>query len=121
MVLNKRGEQFETLAADWLAARGATILERNFQCKVGEIDLIALDGNCLVFVEVRARSPSRFSSAAASVDRRKQQRIIRTAQWYLQSRRRWSNTPCRFDVIAIEPRQLPDNTAVRWIRSAFTQ
>lgn len=119
--MNHQGKHFESMAAEWLDARGVRILERNYQCRAGEIDLIAVDGECLVFVEVRSRSNPRFSSAAASVDRRKQLRIIHTAQFFLQRQRKWAKMPCRFDVIAIEPRQSGDDTVVRWIRAAFTQ
>ena len=119
--MNHRGKHFEGMAARWLGARGIRVVEYNYQCRAGEIDLIAVDGNCLVFVEVRSRSNPRFNSAAASVDRRKQLRIIRTAQFFLQRHRKWANMPCRFDVIAIEPRQSGDDTTVRWIRAAFTQ
>jgi putative endonuclease len=73
-----------------------------------------------VFVEVRARRNPRFAGAAASVDWRKQQRILRTAQVFLQQRREWSNMSCRFDVIAFEPRQSEPGTAIRWVRAAFT-
>lgn len=121
MAMNNRGKYFEALAADWLTARGARIIEHNYQCRAGEIDLVAIDDDCLTFVEVRSRSNPRFSSAAASVDHRKQVRLIRTAQFFLQRHPKWAKMPCRFDVIAIEPRQSRDDFAVRWIRSAFTQ
>ena len=114
------GDDYETLAANWLQDRNWQLLERNFRCKLGEIDLIARHDSYLVFVEVRARRNPRFASAAASVDRRKQQRIMRTAQYFLQRNRQWANFPCRFDVIAIEPRQSPSETTVQWIRAAFT-
>ncbi len=118
--MEHRGNVFEEMAARWLERRGLTILQRNYRCKLGEIDLIARDGQALVFVEVRARSNPRFASAAASVDRRKQQRLLRTAQHYLCRHPEASDLHCRFDVIAVEPRQSPAKTAVRWIRSAFT-
>lgn len=118
--MSELGDAFESLAAQWLTGQGLTIIQRNYRCKAGEIDLIARDGSALVFVEVRARSNPRFASAAASVDHRKQHRLRLTAQHYLQSHPNTADSPCRFDVIAIEPRQFPAPTAVRWIRSAFT-
>ncbi len=114
------GYRYESYAADWLAARGLRIVTRNFRCRVGEIDLIAHHGDTLVFVEVRARTASRFAAAAATVDRRKQQRLLRTAQLYLQKHPAAAQSPCRFDVIAIQPRQCPASPDVRWIRSAFS-
>lgn len=114
------GDNYEQLAADWLERQGWQLLARNFRCKLGEIDLIALHDDSLVFVEVRARRNPRYASAAASVDRRKQHRIRLTAQFFLQRNRQWANFPCRFDVVAIEPRQSPSETTVQWIRAAFT-
>lgn len=115
-----RGSDYEKLAARWLQERGLTIVQHNYRCKAGEIDLVARDGRHLVFVEVRARANPRFASAAASVDRRKQTRLLRTARHYLLQHPAAADAPCRFDVIAIEPRQSPADTAVHWIRAAFT-
>lgn len=118
--MNNKGQQFEALAANWLSDRSVRVIARNYRCKSGEIDLVALEGNCLLFIEVRCRGNPRFSSAAASVDRRKQLKLIRAAQFFLQRNPRWTNMPCRFDVIALEPRQSGTDIAVRWIRAAFT-
>ncbi len=114
------GKHYEKRAAGLLKSNGLTLVARNFNRKPGEIDIIALDTEHLVFVEVRARSNSRFSSAAGSVDKAKQQRIIRTAQLFLQQQPRFANMPCRFDVIAFEPPQSAHGHRVRWIRGAFT-
>lgn len=119
-VVRRKGDYFERRAAALLENAGLHIIRRNFSRKTGEIDIIARDHHCLVFVEVRARSHGRYAGAAASVDRRKQQRLIRTAQLFLQAYPEWSQIPCRFDVIAFEPRQSESgaNTG-NWIRSAF--
>lgn len=114
------GNRYEDVAAELISQQGLRIVARNFSAKTGEIDIIALDNNALVFVEVRARSNPHFLSAAGSVDQRKQRRIIRTAQLYLQHNRQWSHLPCRFDVIAFEPRQSTLEETSHWIRSAFT-
>ncbi len=114
------GEGYENKAADMIRGQGLHILARNFAGKTGEIDIIALDGDYVVFLEVRARSNPYFPSAAASVDKRKQRRILLTAQLFLQRNKQWSNCPCRFDVIAFEPRQSAKRETVNWIRSAFT-
>lgn len=115
-----RGKEYETRAAGLLKARGLTLVARNFGGRSGEIDIIAQEGDRLVFVEVRARRNGRFSGAASSIDRRKQQRIIRTAQLFLQREPRFANMPCRFDVIAFEPPQSGGDRRIRWIRGAFT-
>jgi putative endonuclease len=114
------GDDYENQAACWLQEQGLQLLSRNFSGKTGEIDIVARDAEQLVFLEVRARGNSRFASAAASVDRRKQQRVVRTAQLFLQCHPRWANMPCRFDVITFEPRQSGCSPGIRWIRSAFT-
>lgn len=119
--MNPLGEHYEALAARWLTDRGLSIQQRNFSCKAGEIDLIARHGQSLVFIEVRWRRNPRFAGAAASVDRRKQQKLLRTAQYFLQHHPNLAKMPCRFDVIAIEPRQSTNDVVVQWIRAAFTQ
>lgn len=119
--MNSQGAHWENLAANWLTQRELKIIQRNYRCKAGEIDLIAVEGERLVFIEVRSRGNPRFSSAAASVDRHKQSKLIRAAQCFLQRNPRWAKMPCRFDVIAFQPRQSADDFAVNWIRAAFTQ
>ena len=114
------GEEYENRAVNLLQEEGLLLLERNFAAKTGEIDIIAQDKNTLVFVEVRARSNHHYNSAAGSVNLRKQQRIVRTAQLYLQRAPHRGNLPCRFDVIAFEPPQSGLCRRIRWIRGAFT-
>lgn len=118
--MNSLGEDYEALAARWLEDQGMQLLARNFRGRTGEIDIIARDREHLVFLEVRARSNRAFSTAAGSVDRRKQQRILRTAQLYLQRHPGLAALPCRFDVIAFEPRQSGNRLEIRWIPGAFT-
>ncbi|MCR9105855.1 MAG: YraN family protein [Gammaproteobacteria bacterium] len=113
------GDHYEQRAAAWLQAQGLTIAARNFRCATGEIDIIAWDGAQLVFVEVRARTNARYAGAAASISARKRHRLVRTAQFYLQQQQTMATVPCRFDVIAFEPRQ-SSSSDIRWIRSAFT-
>lgn len=114
------GQAFEQRAARFLGHHGVQLLTRNFRARTGEIDLIGLHLDTLVFFEVRARSNPRFSGAGASVDRRKQRRLLRTAQYFLQRQPAFAALPCRFDVIAFEPPQSGSELEIRWIRSAFT-
>jgi putative endonuclease len=114
------GEDYENRAVALLENGGLILLERNFRGKPGEIDIIALDGQQLVFVEVRGRTNRCFASAAGSVDTRKQHRIILTAQLFLQRRPQFAQSPCRFDVITFEPPQSGTPARIRWIRGAFT-
>jgi len=112
------GKRAEDLAAEFLRAQGCTILERNFRRRLGELDLIARSGGVLVIAEVRTRASARYGSAAASVDRRKQQRIARAAQILLQRRADLARLPVRFDVIVVtDPHSA--TPGIEWIRHAF--
>jgi len=108
------GQQQEAAAEAYLQQQGLTTLARNFMGPRGEIDLIMRDRDTLVFVEVRFRRSQRFASAAESVDQRKQQRLIATAQGYLQKNSALRNQPCRFDVLACD-----GNADFNWIKNAF--
>ena len=94
------GARAERSAAAWLEGQGYAIVERNFQCKVGELDLVARRGDTLVFVEVKSRHRDTFGAPAEFVDRRKQAKLVRTASLYLK---RFEAAPpaCRFDVIEV--------------------
>ncbi len=111
--VNALGAAMERLAENFLLAQGLTVLARNHRCRFGEVDLIVSAATVLIFAEVRFRRSQRFGGAAASVDRRKQQRLILAAQDYLQLHP--TELPCRFDVIAINAQQ-----QIQWIQHAFT-
>jgi len=116
----EKGSHYESRAAQWLQARGLQIVERNYNCRLGEIDLVCRDNQTLVFVEVRYRKQHGYASAAASVTPGKQRKIIRTAQLYLQRHRELSALHCRFDVVAIAPTHDPAEDGIQWLQSAFT-
>ena len=107
-----RGESAEERALGWLTGRGLRLVERNFRCKSGEIDLIMQDGETLVFVEVRYRSHAGFGSAVESVTPAKQKKLQRAAAAYLQ--RRKEVPPCRFDIIGFDAAGRID-----WLQNAF--
>lgn len=90
----------EEQAVHYLRQQGMDILERNFRTPVGEIDIVARQRNCLLFVEVKTRRGHAFGTPQEAVGVRKQRQIIRTAQWYLQNHK-GSRLQPRFDVIAI--------------------
>ncbi|MDB6086179.1 MAG: putative endonuclease distantly related to archaeal Holliday junction resolvase [Gammaproteobacteria bacterium] len=114
----ERGAAAEALAADYLAARGLSIVARNLRCKAGELDLVCLDGEVLVIVEVRQRGRSDFGGALASVTWRKRRRLIRATQFHWQFRPAWRDRVLRFDVLALQGR--PDGTyELAWIKDAF--
>lgn len=112
-----QGNEAEALAATFLQANGLTLLERNFRCKHGEIDLIMLQGNTLVFIEVRFRSNLQYGGAAMSITSSKQDKLRRTAEFYLQSHTKlYSNAFCRFDAILLQSLNID---AIEWIQNAF--
>ena len=105
------GKKAETKAEDYLHKRGLITVAKNYRCKGGEIDIVMLDKDQLVFVEVRYRRNTQFGSAADSVTSIKQRRIITAAQHYLQH---IGHQPaCRFDVVGF------DGGRTTWIRDAF--
>ena len=113
------GLEAEQFACRYLQDRGLAPVERNFRCRHGEIDLIMLDNDCLVFVEVRYRSRGAFANAAATVDLCKQDKLVRTAEMFLATRPRYSCHAARFDVVGVDGREKGDR-AVEWIRDAFS-
>ncbi len=113
--MSTRGAQAERLAAQFLQGRGLKLLQQNYRCRYGEIDLILQDADTLVFAEVRLRKHSNFGGAAASINAAKQGRLIRTAQHYLSTLAHIP--PCRFDAVLLDTLE---NPSPEWIRNAFT-
>jgi putative endonuclease len=108
------GREAEALAERVLTGAGLAIVARNFRCRLGEIDLIAREGDTFVFCEVRFRSGSSFGGAAESITHRKQARIAAAARYFLIAR---PEAPCRFDVMLLKSL---DVAGLRWIRNAFS-
>lgn len=104
------GAAGEARAADFLAARGLRIVERNFRVRGGEIDLVCRDGGVIAFVEVRLRKSAGYGGAAASITAAKQARVILAARHWLA---RHGEQPCRFDCVLI------DGGKLEWIKDAF--
>jgi putative endonuclease len=111
-----KGQTGENTAADFLTGNGMKILDRNFRCPPGEIDIIAKDGQAIVFVEVRTRQAKGFRTPEESITFRKRTRLIRAAQWYLKQRKLY-NLSARFDVVTI--RWNGENPEINWIVNAF--
>lgn len=110
------GEIGEDLAVAHLRKLRYKILERNFRCKFGEIDIVALDGKSLVFIEVKARSTGEFGSPLTGVTPRKQRQLVKVALAYLQKHRLF-NRQARFDVVAVEMDS--GKKTINVIRNAF--
>jgi putative endonuclease len=98
-VLGKVGEE---QAAAALETAGMEIINRNYRSKAGEIDIIALDGETIVFVEVKAWSVYGIENLQYSIDLKKQNKIIKTAKYFLSENRKYSNMAIRFDVIFVK-------------------
>ena len=111
--MSGRGEPAENLAAAFLERQGLTILERNYRCRFGEIDLVTRSGALLVFVEVRARKSAAFGGAAGSITAAKRRRLVAAARHYLAARR--VDSACRFDAVLVQgPEQ-----RLEWVTDAF--
>jgi len=110
---NNAGLEAEKLAATYLVNHGLKLITQNYHCKYGEIDLVMKDAKILVFIEVRLRSNSQFGSAGASITPQKQQKLILTAQHYLQQH---GDYQCRFDAILMDK---ADTNHIEWVRNAF--
>lgn len=108
-----RGANAESRALRHLEARGLELVNRNWRCKGGELDLVMRDGETLAIIEVRSRSRADFGSALESVDARKQGRLIHAAQLFLASHREHANREVRFDVVAL------DGNELQWLKAAF--
>lgn len=109
---NERGKVGEDLAAKYLRRKGYQILARNFRCRQGEIDLIAQEGDILVFLEVKMRSSGAAGLGREYVGLQKQRRIIIAAEQYL-AKYPWEG-PCRFDVIELQgPLSAPRITHIK--------
>jgi len=123
------GNQAEKWACDYLIQQGLSLVERNYQIKGGEIDLVMRDKKHLVFIEVRYRNNNRFGSAAESVDFKKQARLIKAASSYLLEKSSETHQAARFDVISITPNQSASPSAsessfesqaeLEWFKDAF--
>lgn len=118
----EQGEYTESLACQFLENKGFKFIERNFNCRFGEIDLIMQDNDSLVFVEVRYRRNNNFGSGAETITTNKQSKLIKTASAYLQQHAKLNQHPARFDVISItgpiETTNI-ENIKFDWIENAF--
>ena len=123
MQLNKNnaGLAAEKLAATFLANHGLKLVTQNYHCRFGEVDLIMTDTSTLVFVEVKLRSSNQFGGAAASITPQTQQKLISTAQYYLQQANYKTEPACRFDAVLMNKADLEavDLKHIEWIRNAF--
>ncbi len=112
------GRSAEARALQHLLGQGLRLLAQNWSCRRGELDLVMLDGDTVVFVEVRYRRYGAWGGALESVDARKRAKLVSAAEHFLQKESRWSRHPCRFDVVAIGA-DSNSPADLNWIRNAF--
>ena len=116
LILGKTGENF---AVDYLISKNYKIITRNFHSQYGEIDIIALKQDCLVFIEVKTRSSS-VESALSSVSRSKQKKLFKTAQSFILLHQEFEDYFTRFDVIAVIPYKESNHFHLEHLEEAFT-
>ncbi len=108
----------EEAASQYIRRRGYRILERNYRNRTGEIDIIAQDGQVIVFIEVKTRSSDEYGLPVDAVTKTKQSRLIRSASYYLK--RRSAPLECRFDVVSIIMGQNNKPRKIELIKDAFS-
>jgi putative endonuclease len=111
------GADWEKTAESFLRSHGLKLLQRNFSSRFGEIDLVMEEKRTIVFIEVKYRNNNEHGSGAEAVSFQKQNRISRTAAWYLSKNPHRAEQFCRFDVISINPKSTQQG--IKWIRNAF--
>lgn len=110
------GKRGETLAISFLKKNGYRVIESNFRCRYGEIDIIAQDGKTVAFIEVKTKTSNRFGSPTQAIDSRKQRQVSKTALAYI-SQKRLTNYSARFDVVGINIKG--SNSEIELIKNAF--
>lgn len=111
--MSSKGTIAEDAAAEFLVGRGLELLQRNYRCRFGEIDLVLREGRTLVFVEVRYRGSRSFGSAAESITAAKREKLLRAARHYMAAHRQFPS--CRFDAVLLNG-DIPD---IEWVMNAF--
>lgn len=111
------GDYWENVALDYLKQNQLKKVTRNFNCKLGEIDIIMTEGDTLVFIEVKYRKNADFVSPEESVTRSKQLKIIKASQLFLLKNKKFQKMNCRFDVVSLTGDK--NNSKINWIKNAF--
>lgn len=114
---NQSGNIAEDIAADYLSRHGLTLIDRNFHCRFGEIDLIGFEQETLIFAEVRYRKNEKYLAVVETIDQRKCRKLVITSQYFLNKHRTYQSCQCRYDVIAITGEL--NKPAIEWIKNAF--
>ncbi|MDF2519836.1 MAG: YraN family protein [Clostridia bacterium] len=108
----------EDMACSYLQGMGYKIIERNFSCRVGEVDIIGIDGDTIAFIEVKSRTGVSYGNPSEAVSRTKQGRIVKTALFFM-TKHRLFDYMCRFDVIEVLTDGTKENININLIKNAF--
>ena len=111
------GQRAEDLACEYLSNQGLTVVERNYYIRGGELDIVALDGEMVVFVEVRSKSSQQYGLPEETISVKKRQFLYRAAEQYL-TKNEWLERNCRFDVISVLFEA--ENVQIKWYKDAFS-
>ncbi len=114
-----KGKQFEDRAREYLTQRGLTLLIQNYHCRFGEIDLIMLQQEVLCFIEVKFRANMGWGGAASAIPLKKQNKIVKTALFFIAHNTRLAQHAMRFDAFLIQRQTSNQNYSVNWIQNAF--
>lgn len=114
---NQTGKIAEDLAANYLGKQGIKIVDRNFHSRFGEIDLIALEQQILIFIEIRYRKNEKHIAAIETIDHFKCRKLISTSEYFLNKHRNYQSYQCRYDVITIIGEL--GKPSIEWIKNAF--
>ena len=115
------GKKGEEQAAAALEAAGLRIIAKNVRSKFGEVDIVAVDGNTIAFIEVKAWSVFGFEDLQYSINAKKQQKIIKTAKYFLSENRNYNNMTIRFDVVFVKNDETVNGCQISHLASAFTE
>lgn len=115
---SRKGLRYEELALDYLQHEGLQLLQRNFRCKAGEIDLVMLHRTTLVFIEVRFRNSALHGSPVATITRDKQRKLLLAARYFLLGHAEHHHRSCRFDVVGVMP-DASGGSSFDWVPDAF--
>ena len=122
MIMNRnkrKGLHYENQAKNHLLAQGLTLLQQNYHCRFGEIDLIMLQQEVLCFIEVKYRNSMKYGGAASAISIQKQNRIIKTALFFITQNDKFKHHSMRFDALLMQQQVACENISIDWIQSAF--
>ena len=117
-ITQEKGQFAEKLACKYLKQQGLSFIKNNYHCRYGEIDLIMKQDSTIVFVEVRYRKANSLVDSISSIDERKQQKLYRSAENYLQQNKIHHSIPARFDIVAVTESNKPE-PEIKWIQNAI--